>query len=120
MQVTLVANNNITKTFKAISKVGGEIDVFITKAFDDESSTHFIIINIPTIPALNVNEIQLPVSFESEEIRNNSFDEQVTEGWIEKTIRGFELHISYNKIKSKPIYYKTILFINRLKRCYGI
>jgi len=122
MQTTLLANNNITKTFKTISKVGGEIDVFITKAFDEDSSIHFIVINIPIIPNLRVEGLQLPVSFESEDFRNKAFDEQVTEDWVSGTIRGFELQVVYNKLKQSPAYSKSKLFINRLKRCkiYGI
>lgn len=97
MQVTLVANNNITKTFKAISKVGGEIDVFITKAFDEDSSKHFLILNIPIIPKLSVERLQLPISFESEEFRNNSFDKEVTEDWVSGTIVNFENQIIESK-----------------------
>jgi len=103
MQTTLLANNNITKTFKTISKVGGEIDVFITKAFDEDSSKHFIVINIPFIPKLGVERIQLPVSFESEEFRNKAFDEQVTENWVSDTIVTFENQILESKKKTDGI-----------------
>jgi hypothetical protein len=97
MQTTLLANNNITKTFKAISKVGGEIDVFITKAFDEDTSKHFLVINIPFIPLLGVERIQLPISFESEEFRNNAFDEQVTEDWVSDTVVNFQNQILESK-----------------------
>lgn len=117
---TLLADNGITKTFKVISATSGEVDVFITKAFDDDTNKHFLIVNIPTMPLLKVERIQLPISFDSEQFRNDAFEKQVNELWVQNTIKGFEQQILSSKYKQSFSYLKNTLLINRLKKQYGL
>ena len=64
----LEAENEFTKTFKY-----EDIDMYVSKAFDEDSDTHYLVFNIPVIPELNISQIQLPVQFNSEKERNEAF-----------------------------------------------
>ena len=66
---TLESQNEFTKKFKY-----NEIELYVSKAFDEESDRHFLVNSIPKIEDLGVANIQLPIVFESEEERNKVFD----------------------------------------------
>jgi hypothetical protein len=66
---TLESQNEFTKKFKY-----NEIELYVSKAFDEESDAHFLVNSIPKIEDLGVANIQLPIAFESEEERNRVFD----------------------------------------------
>lgn len=114
MQSVLLADNNVTKTFKVNSPVGGEIDVFITKAFDEDSNVHFLVINIPIIPKLKVERIQYPISFQSEDYRNMAYEKEVNENWLCNMIAGFEKQLIYNKLKQTNHFFKASRSVKRM------
>lgn len=64
----LLSDNGITKTFKQ-----EDVDIFFSKAFDEESNVHFCVISIPEIKQLSVQGIQFPFAFDSEADRDSYF-----------------------------------------------
>lgn len=65
----LVSKNDFTKFFKSY-----DIELYISKAYDDEENKHFLIYSIPEIPEVGVARIQFPSVFETEKIRDDVFD----------------------------------------------
>ena len=68
--VEVVSENEFTKVFK----VNGT-ELYISKAYDDDSNYHFLVANIPKIESLNIERISYPMPFEKEEQRNAAFEE---------------------------------------------
>ena len=66
---SLVSKNDFTKVFKY-----KEIELYISKAYDDESDRHFLVASIPKIDELNVGNIQQPLVFINEEERDKTFE----------------------------------------------
>ena len=56
----LSEENEFSKHF-----VGEDAELFLGKAFDDETNSHFLVFRIPKIEKLNVAHIQYPISFET-------------------------------------------------------
>ncbi len=81
MEAILLSNNGVTKIFKY-----NDIDLYVSKAFDDESDNHFLVCSIKEIPELNVGNLQLPIRFESEEQRDLFFEEFNGEAFINEMI----------------------------------
>lgn len=82
--ISLVSENEFTKIFKY-----NDIDLYISKAYDDESDRHFLVASIPKIEELNVGNIQQPFVFENEEARDESFknlDINVAKGFLDSVI----------------------------------
>ena len=67
--ITLVSENEFTKIFKY-----NEIELYVSKAYDEESDRHFLVASIQKIEELNVGNIQQPLVFDSEPTRDKSFD----------------------------------------------
>ena len=70
-KVKLVSENEFTKHHKYEEK---EIDCYLSKAYDEESKKHFLVASMPKIPELNAIHIQYPMVFDTEEERNEFFD----------------------------------------------
>jgi hypothetical protein len=67
----LIASNEFSKHFKY-----NDIEMFIAKAFDEDTEQpHFLIHSIPSIPEIGAHQIQYPISFYTEQERNEAFDE---------------------------------------------
>jgi len=66
---TLVSENEFTKIFNC-----NGVELYISKAYDDESDRHFLVASIPQIEELGVGNIQQPIVYENEEMRNNTFE----------------------------------------------
>jgi hypothetical protein len=64
----LEAENDVQKIFKSL-----DTDVFIVKAFDEESNKHFIVFSIPLLTEVNVQHIQYPFEFNTEVERDDVF-----------------------------------------------
>ena len=64
----LESENDVQKIFKS-----EDIDVYVGKAFDEESDKHFLIFSIPVIPEANVQHIQYPYVFDTEKQRDEIF-----------------------------------------------
>ena len=65
----LVSKNDFTKIFKSY-----DVELFISKAYDDDEKKHFLINSIPEIPEVGVARIQFPMVFETEKMRDEVFD----------------------------------------------
>lgn len=96
MEVKLSANNEITKTFEVISDVSGELSIFVSKAFDEDSDAHFLVISIPELPKLKVLKIQFPIKFDNEKDRDAAFDTELNEKWVESILTQIEDSIINN------------------------
>ena len=90
----LEAENDVQKIFKSI-----DIDVYVGKAYDEDTDKHFLVFSIPVIPEANVQHIQFPYVFETEKERDEVFthlDDKYISAFIEKLIS----QIEENKKKS--------------------
>ena len=67
----LIEQNEFSKTFRDEED---NIDLFVQKGGDDETNQHYLIFNVPLLESFNVGNIQYPVLMESEEKRNEFFD----------------------------------------------
>ena len=67
-EISLESENEFTKVFKY-----KDIDLFMSKAYDEDTDKHFLVASMPKIPELNVEMIQLPIQYESEGERDESF-----------------------------------------------
>lgn len=65
----LLEKNDFSRTYRK-----GDIMLYIAKAYDEESKTHFVVISIPEIPHLGVLKLQLPIHFEYEPMRDAFID----------------------------------------------
>jgi hypothetical protein len=95
MNNLLVSENKFSKIFKI-----GEIDLYVAKAFDEESNVHFIVCSIPVIKEITAINIQYPVYCQSEVSRDamfDNFDIPFAEGFIDALIK----EIKENDEKSK-------------------
>jgi hypothetical protein len=81
MEVKIVSQNEVGKTFEIKSEVSGDVTMFVNKAFDEDSDAHFLVVSIRELPLLNVANIQYPIKFDTEEGRNYAFDNEVNESW---------------------------------------
>jgi hypothetical protein len=90
----LESENDVQKIFKSI-----DIDVYVGKAYDEDTDKHFLVFSIPIIPEANVQHIQFPYIFETEKERDevfNHLDDKYISAFIEKLIS----QIEENKKKS--------------------
>jgi len=77
----LESENEFTKVFKY-----NDIDLYLSKAFDEDSDTHFLVGNIPDIPQYKVQRVQFPIQFDTAEQRDEEFkkfDSQSAKSFIE-------------------------------------
>jgi len=93
---TLVSENEFTKVFKI-----DEVDMYVSQAFDEESSLHYLICSIPEIPIINVSHIQFPISFNTKQEMQQAFKEQVTPDWASKFLMDAIQHIEDNRQKAE-------------------
>lgn len=63
-----VSGNDYTKYFKL-----GDIDLYMHKAYDDDSKLHFIVFCIPELKELNATQIKYPIAFEDQNKRDEEF-----------------------------------------------
>jgi hypothetical protein len=68
--IKIVSENEFTKHFKWESK---DIDCYLSKAYDEETDKHFLVVSIPKIQEFNAMHIQEAFVFESEIDRNDFF-----------------------------------------------
>ena len=66
--ISLESENEFTKIFKY-----RDIELFMSKAYDEETDKHFLVASIPEISELQVQTIQLPILYDSELERDESF-----------------------------------------------
>ena len=84
----LESQNDVQKIFKS-----HDVDVYVGKAFDEETDKHFLIFSIPVIPEANVQHIQFPYVFDTEKERDDVFvnlDDKYITVFVEKLIGQIE------------------------------
>jgi len=84
----LESQNDVQKIFKSY-----DVDVYVGKAFDEETDKHFLIFSIPVIPEANVQHIQFPYVFDTEKERDDVFvnlDDKYITVFVEKLIGQIE------------------------------
>jgi hypothetical protein len=84
----LESENEVQKIFKSTN-----IDVYVGKAFDDETNKHFLIFSIPVIPECSVQHIQFPYVFDTENERDEVFthlESNYISDFVEKLINQIE------------------------------
>jgi hypothetical protein len=91
----LVSENEFTKIFKV-----DEIDLYLTKAHDEETGMYFLICSIPTIPEVGVEHIKFPIGFNSKEEMEQGFT-QLTPDWASKFVQDAIEYIKTNKTDEK-------------------
>jgi len=69
-KVKLVSENEFTKHHRYEEK---EIDCYLSKAYDEETDKHFLVVSIPKIAELNAMHIQYPMVFDTENERDEFF-----------------------------------------------
>jgi hypothetical protein len=83
MKAILQSENEFTKIFK----IEEEIDLFITKAYDEELDHHFIVASIPKIADLKIEHIQFPIKFEDNEKERDRFFKDFNNAYAEMFIK---------------------------------
>lgn len=87
----LESENDVQKIFKS-----NDVDVYVGKAFDEETNKHFLIFSIPLIPEANVQHIQFPYIFETEKERDEVFT-HLEENYISEFVEKLITQINENK-----------------------
>ena len=85
------SENDVQKIFKS-----QDVDVYVGKAFDEETNKHFLIFSIPVIPEVNVQHIQFPYIFETEKERDEVFT-HLEENYIAEFVAKLLTQINENK-----------------------
>jgi hypothetical protein len=87
----LESQNEVQKIFKSHN-----VDVYVGKAYDEDSDKHFLIFSIPLIPEANVQHIQYPYVFDTEKKRDEVFT-HLEENYISEFIDKLITQINENK-----------------------
>jgi hypothetical protein len=87
----LVSENEFTKIFKV-----DDIDLFLSKAHDEESGMYYIICSIPTIPKVGVEHIKFPIAFNTKDEMEQGFT-QITPDWASKFLQDAIQYIEDNR-----------------------
>jgi len=95
MESVLLSDNGFTKIFK----VRGDIDLFLTKAFDEDSNKHYIVSTIREIVELNASGIQFPYEYSTDYERDNAYKQYGTEE--ARVFVEFSIHFIKDKEKFK-------------------
>jgi len=91
----LVSENEFTKVFKV-----DDVDIYVSKAHDEDSGMWYFIISIPIIPKLGVEHIKFPIAFNSKEEMEQGFP-QLTPDWASKFLEDAIEYIENNRKEIK-------------------
>ena len=64
----LVSKNDFTKIFKL-----GDVDLYVHKAHDEDSSKWFLVCSIPHLKELNIADLKYPITFDTQREMNKGF-----------------------------------------------
>ena len=93
IKCVLISDNGFTKIFK----LREDVDLFLSKAVDEDTDKHYMVATIREIKELNAHGIQFPFEYDDESIRDNEYNE-----WGESVARDFlEFSIQFIKEKDK-------------------
>jgi hypothetical protein len=77
-----------------------EIELYLSKAHDEDSGMYFLICSIPTIPEVGVEHIKFPIGFNTKEEMEQGFT-QLTPDWASKFVQDAIEYIKTNKTDEK-------------------
>lgn len=84
-EIEMLSRNEFTKVFK----YKNEVDMFVSKAIDDEINKHYFVVSIPDIPETKTLQLTYPWEFDTPEERDyhfESFDEAKAQKFMEDLI----------------------------------
>ena len=93
----LIEANDFSKSFHH-----GDTKLYIGKAFDEETDKHFVVLSVPEILEVNANNVQFPVSFNSEKERDDAFYE-MDEEYAEKVILDIIAEIKFRNAETDKV-----------------
>jgi hypothetical protein len=64
----VISQNDFTRAYRF-----DDVEMYASKAYDEDSDTHYLVVSIPSIPAMNLLQVQYPMKFDTEEQRNDMF-----------------------------------------------
>jgi hypothetical protein len=65
---TLESENEFTKIFK-----DGDIEIYLSKAFDEDSGIHYLVASVPKISEVDASDIKYPFPFDTDVMRDEFF-----------------------------------------------
>lgn len=95
MNVKVVSESEFTKAFTYKENV----ELFFSKAYDEDSDKHFILLSIPVIEEVEAGQINYPFGFDSEAQRDEFF-KNFELGWVEQLIQDIIQYIKEQKQKT--------------------
>ncbi len=51
-----------------------EVEMYISKAYDEDTDKHYLVASIPEIKEFSVHKVQLPLEFDTAELRDETFN----------------------------------------------
>jgi hypothetical protein len=84
-EIEMLSRNEFTKVFK----YKNEVDMFVSKAVDDEIDKHYFVVNIPEIAETRTLQLTYPWEFDTPEERDyhfEIFDEEKAQKFMEDLI----------------------------------
>jgi hypothetical protein len=66
---TLESENEFTKIFK-----DGDIEIYLSKAYDEDSNKHYLIASIPNLTEVDASDIKYPFPFDTDVERDEFFN----------------------------------------------
>jgi hypothetical protein len=94
IKCVLISDNGFTKIFK----LREDVDLFLSKAVDEDTDKHYMVATIREIKELNAHGIQFPFEYETESLRDSEYDK-----WVEaEAIEFLEFAIQF--IKDKEVF----------------
>jgi hypothetical protein len=84
-EIEMLSRNEFTKVFK----YKNEVDMFVSKAIDEEIDKHYFVVSIPDIPETRTLQLTYPWEFDTPEERDfhfEAFDEAKAQKFMEDLI----------------------------------
>jgi len=84
-EIEMLSRNEFTKVFK----YKNEVDMFVSKAKDEEIDKHYFVVSIPDIPETRTLQLTYPWEFDTAEERDinfEAFDESKAQKFMEDLI----------------------------------
>jgi len=101
-EIEMLSRNEFTKVFK----YKNEVDMFVSKAIDDEINKHYFVVSIPDIPETKTLQLTYPWEFDTQEERDYHF-EAFDEAKAQKFMEDLIAHIhAQNELNQKAQDYK--------------
>jgi hypothetical protein len=93
MHFTLKIDDGICKGFKDEEGT----DLFVNKAYDEETNTHCLLIFMPSFPKYNLLGIQQPLAYESEQQRDEFYTHGVNDEFANTFIKNLSEHVENSR-----------------------